>query len=131
MTTVIPCFIQLEAITSRRRSLSKAIKVGAFHPNLCRTSRSVPLNLRQLLRDVEAFKSSCSTKSVAYLLIDLKQLLHNGETLLIGASVHSRINQPEVITSRRRSLSKAHPGASLPYVCIANYPNTVNLKKSP
>ena len=78
---------------------------------------------------MEAFKSSCSTKSVAYLLIDLKQLLHNGEALLIGASVHSRINQPEAITSRRGSLSKARLGAGLPDARIAPYSDAVDLRK--
>ena len=78
---------------------------------------------------MEAFKSSCSTKISRSLVVDLKQLLRNGEALLIGASVRSRINQPEVITSRRRSLSKARPGAGLPDARIAPYSDAADLRK--
>ena len=78
---------------------------------------------------MEAFKSSCSTKLVAHLLINLKQLLRNDEALLIGASVRSRINRPEAITSRRRSLFKARPGAGLPDARIAPYSDAADLRK--
>ena len=62
-------------------------------------------------------------------VVDLKQLPRGDKALLIGASVRSRINQPEAITSRRRSLSKARPGSGLPYDCIALFSDAVDLRK--